>query len=795
MTFPKPKTKPIKGIEFEPTREGFRNALSRRESSSNLKLSHDHKINLAAQIDINFIGFVGYFQFGENALIDCGYYNPRIKNSDKSSKNNWIGTWTGKDGITSLEKFKNSPRVQIKAFEIWVDILCNRMRNKNINEFYGKTINNVEITESGCIAAAHLKGTQAVLDYLTSNGKINGKDALGTGVAEYIALLAYYDLETCCKRKIYISVEKDGKPVPNINVGIETVYLSGSYYSKVGTTQNTYTTNKEGKILVIVRHPGAVIKVTVNGKSSTIIQKAGNTQNYTIDITGSIKATGALEKPDTPKPRPVPDKSPQDVRNEQSSKPQAPPPSSSTELKEVTFNITIVEGDTKKPITNLRYYLIYKSKPKDHRTDNQGVESNITAEVGQDIEVCVAGNGKLQAVAHFKVDSSHQGKTIRALLPVQAFNIEIKDQNKAPVKNTKFIIFYRGQEIVKQTNSQGLIGVKMLVGFVYKLGLVGGKPLATLRCIKGAQTQTININEAAKNKAQGVSRPTTTTTKNPSSPPKPENNPPPTKPTATKPKPSPVTEESHTEKNGRPITTVVTDKAASDTTRYHIYHNGKIKRQNADAKGHAEFIYYDENGGKHNLGKSAYKPGQRWKSKGNKDGDNEVYLIDIRKFLSYSKDKVKYKMIKNSEVNFRYFLSGLALAAYLGTLCKLGYNDISFNGFSTSNGDPGESSSHINGLVGDMRYLRKDFKALPVTVFQDIYSHERSLALVNTLYEFGFGRTKNMLTEKYNKPELNLKNYELPHCSHFKTQLKNGKWVRHHDHLHIQGFKPNLEDI
>ena len=94
-----------------------------------------------------------------------------------------------------------------------------------------------------------------------------------------------------------------------------------------------------------------------------------------------------------------------------------------------------------------------------------------------------------------------------------------------------------------------------------------------------------------------------------------------------------------------------------------------------------------------------------------------------------------------------------------------------------------------------MRYLRKDFKALPVTVFQDIYSHERSLALVNTLYEFGFGRTKNMLTEKYNKPELNLKNYELPHCSHFKTQLKNGKWVRHHDHLHIQGFKPNLEDI
>ena len=474
----------------------------------------------------------------------------------------------------------------------------------------------------------------------------------------------------------------------------------------------------------------------------------------------------------------------------ESSKPQAPPASSSTETKEVTFNLTIVEGDTQKPITNLRYYLIYKGKPKEHRTDNQGIESNITAEVGQDIEICVAGDKKLQPVAHFKVSGSHEGKTIKVLLPVEAFNIEIKDHNKQSVKNRKFIIFYRGREIAKQTNSQGLIGVKMLVGFVYKFGLTAGKPLATLRCIKGAQTQTININEAAKNKTQGVSRPTTTANKNPSSSPKPENNPPPTKPTVTKRKPSPVMEESHTESNGRPVTSVITDKAASDTTRYHIYHNGKIKRQNADATGYAEFIYYDENGGKHNLGKSAYKPGQRWKSKGNTDGNNKVYLIDIRNFLSYSKGKVKYKMIKNSEGNFRYFLSGLALAAYLGTLCKLGYNDISFNGFSTSNGDPGESSSHINGLVGDMRYLRKDFKAIAVTVFQNDYSHERSLKLVKTLYDFGFGRTRNMYTERYSKPELNLKDYVLPHCEHYKKGT-----VRHHHHLHIQGFKPNLEDI
>lgn len=52
------------------------------------------------------------------------------------------------------------------------------------------------------------------------------------------------------------------------------------------------------------------------------------------------------------------------------------------------------------------------------------------------------------------------------------------------------------------------------------------------------------------------------------------------------------------------------------------------------------------------------------------------------------------------------------MAAFLSGLCKSGYDDISFNGFSTVNGSPGESASHINGEAGDIRYLRKDKKKL-----------------------------------------------------------------------------------
>lgn len=748
-------------------------------------LVHTDRNNIVSQRVINQIGYVGYFQFGEDALIDCGYYNPRKNNSDKSKKNNWIGGWTGKDNIRSLENFRSSPEIQVKTFQEWINILCNRIRNLNINEFYGKVINGTEITESGCIAGTHLKGAGHVLSFITSNGKINGTDGNNVGVGEYIDLLALYDLETCCNRKIYIKVEENGEPVSDVNVNIESEYKEGKYYSKVGKIKNTYTSNKEGRIPVVIRHPGAVIKVTVNSKSSVITQKADKIQHYIIDITGSIKANGKLDKPSTPEPRPVPDKSPQDQRNEQNSEPQAQHPSSSKVPKEVTFNITIAEGDTKNPITNMRYYLIYEGNSKEHRTDDQGIESNITAEVGQDIEICVAGKGKLHAVSHFKVSSSHEGKTIRALLPVESFNIAVKDNHEALVKNTKFMIFYRGRKIVKQTNNQGLINVKMLVGFVYKFGLTDGTSLVTLRCLKGALTQHININEAAKNKAQGVISPTTTANKTPSSPPKPVDNPP-TKPTVTKPKSNPVKEESHTEKNGRPITTVITDKAANDTTRYHIYHNGKIKRQNANATGYAEFIYYDEKGRKHNLGKSAYIRTDSLKS-GNIPNGGSVYLVDERKHNSYiSPDKkLGYKWhipaYIGKNLRERYYLNGLTMAGTLGTLMKMGYQEYEGTGWSNHKAESKGSSSHFNGRAGDFRYLGKNnaHRNGPVHTGQKNFNKLENERWVKVFKTYGFQTFYTGTSAKSGVPALKGTTF----------------WKNHHDHLHLgnQGSADSLK--
>jgi hypothetical protein len=53
---------------------------------------------------MNSLGFVGY-QFGEALLIDLGYYDDDQFYGNGASTNTWDGTWTGKNGVNSLEEF------------------------------------------------------------------------------------------------------------------------------------------------------------------------------------------------------------------------------------------------------------------------------------------------------------------------------------------------------------------------------------------------------------------------------------------------------------------------------------------------------------------------------------------------------------------------------------------------------------------------------------------------------------------------------------------------------------------
>lgn len=103
---------------FETNLAGFIEAVSFKESSSNLQLPLNHPVNIESASIVNESGFMGLFQWGEEALYDLGYYlgdqgisYADIKNADKNSSlrtnwqkqfnsNNWVGRWSGKRNIS-----------------------------------------------------------------------------------------------------------------------------------------------------------------------------------------------------------------------------------------------------------------------------------------------------------------------------------------------------------------------------------------------------------------------------------------------------------------------------------------------------------------------------------------------------------------------------------------------------------------------------------------------------------------------------------------------------------------------
>tara|TARA_A100001015_G_scaffold119604_1_gene132628 strand:- start:3022 stop:3648 length:627 start_codon:yes stop_codon:yes gene_type:complete len=135
---------------------GFKEFLGFYESGSDYK-------------KINSLGYLGKYQFGRSTLKVL-----RIK---------------------KINDFINIPELQEKAF------LMNVMRNKwilrrEIERFSGKKINNILITESGIIAAAHLSGPGNVKKFLRNNcsNNLDFKDINGTKISDYIKIFKNYDI-------------------------------------------------------------------------------------------------------------------------------------------------------------------------------------------------------------------------------------------------------------------------------------------------------------------------------------------------------------------------------------------------------------------------------------------------------------------------------------------------------------------------------------------------------------------------------------------------------------------------
>ena len=570
--------KAINGKSYPLTRTGYICAVSRKESSSDLSQPLNANINITACKIRNSLGYLGFFQFGEAALIDLGYYKHWAQNNDKTKANDWTGSWVGKNGVNSLSDFLKSPNKQLIIINEWINLLCKRLRNRSFNEYYGKIINGIEITESGAIAGAHLVGEGGLGSFLGIpgfKGEYKESDGNNVHISKYIDMFNYYDLESCCNRKINIVLKNQiGQIAKNKSVIIESEY-SGKF------KQTKFVVNSAsddlGNLPVIVRHPGSKIIIKADGKqSSVIVQEADRKQSVELSVTDEIKVQSVLEKPAQPQPRV------QNIVIEQKQE-EANVSLQNNSMKSVKFDISIVEGDTNKKITNMKFFLRYKGKIKQHLSDSSGVKYSVSAEEGETVDILVNGSKSYQKIKTLTVSKAIENTCV--IVPLSTLNVKLKihGSDGKLLKNNKFYVKYRGREIEKKTDSNGILQLNMLNAFVYKLLLSNRKAVLTLRNDPSIQLVNVNLNIAATN----IQRPTLSQNLS--------------KTTNSKPEPEDQnfidylidyipsfgqSENLHTESNGNPLTkqygsdvsfTIKTINKATGTTEnlsYEIQYNG-----------------------------------------------------------------------------------------------------------------------------------------------------------------------------------------------------------------------------
>ena len=154
----------------------FLNALGMRESSN------DYTV-------VNRYNYMGRYQLGEDALKDAGFI-------DKN------GAWTelaNSYGIYSQEDFLNAPDGQDAAVTAYHTALCRYIRGYGLADYIGSTYCDVEVTQSGLLAACHLVGVGSMKKALASGEVV--RDGNKVPASEYLKLFAGYDIAAVWKEQ------------------------------------------------------------------------------------------------------------------------------------------------------------------------------------------------------------------------------------------------------------------------------------------------------------------------------------------------------------------------------------------------------------------------------------------------------------------------------------------------------------------------------------------------------------------------------------------------------------------
>ena len=131
----------------------FLDAIGHRESGNRYNI-------------VNKYGYMGKYQFGKRTLRGLGF---------KISK----------------EEFLNSPEIQEEAMHKLLQTNKKYLK-KYIDEYDGKIVHRVLVTESGLLAAAHLGGAGSVKKWFRT-GKVR-KDGNGVKITTYMERFSGYEL-------------------------------------------------------------------------------------------------------------------------------------------------------------------------------------------------------------------------------------------------------------------------------------------------------------------------------------------------------------------------------------------------------------------------------------------------------------------------------------------------------------------------------------------------------------------------------------------------------------------------
>lgn len=240
----------------------------------------------------NTLGFVGY-QFGEALMIDLGYYEADTFYGNGAATNTWQGTWTGKNGIESLEEFKTEAAQEIairEAFGFNLQIIENGLADagRSLDEFIGTTTSYIDqgvevpvtITMTGLLSAAHLRGAYGTLNLLLSDAV--SSDENGTSILSYINRFGGFDAPSAEEITEFYTDTAQGNETGNgsANVTAETadVVITWSYGADITISDFDADT---GTIFVGWVGAGDLEVTEVDG--NTVFEIPANLQKLTLE--------------------------------------------------------------------------------------------------------------------------------------------------------------------------------------------------------------------------------------------------------------------------------------------------------------------------------------------------------------------------------------------------------------------------------------------------------------------------------------------------------------------------------